>query len=59
MNGLLKVFAGSSHPQLAKQVCRFLDVPLGKSHLTRFSNENLMVQINENVRGADVFFIQT
>ena len=59
MNGILKVFAGSSHPELAKKVCRFLDVPLGKSHLTRFSNENLMVQINENVRGADVFFIQT
>ena len=59
MNGILKVFAGSSHPDLARRVCRFLDVPLGKSHVVKFSNENLMVQIDENVRGADVFVIQT
>ncbi len=59
MNGVLKVFAGSSHPELAKSICDFLDTPVGKSEIVRFSNENMMVKINENVRGADVFVIQT
>ena len=59
MNHSLKVFAGRSHPDLAQEICRHLAIPLGKSHVTRFSNENLMVQIDENVRGADVFVIQT
>lgn len=59
MNGVLKVFAGSSHPELASSICNFLDTPVGMSEIIRFSNENLMVKINENVRGADVFVIQT
>ena len=59
MNGALKVFAGRSHPELADEICRYLDIPLGKSYVNRFSNENLMVHIEENVRGADVFVIQT
>ncbi|TNF23786.1 MAG: ribose-phosphate pyrophosphokinase [Deltaproteobacteria bacterium] len=59
MNGSLKIFSGRSHPHLAQKIARILDIPVGKSHVTRFSNENLMVQIDENVRGADVFVIQT
>ena len=59
MNGVLKVFAGSSHPELARSICNFLDTNVGQSELVRFSNENMMVKINENVRGADVFVIQT
>jgi len=59
MNGSLKVFAGRSHPELATEICRHLAIPLGNSHVVRFSNENLMVQIDENVRGADVYVIQT
>lgn len=59
MNGALKIFSGSSHPRLAKAICRYLDAELGKSELIKFSNENLMVRINENVRGADVFVIHT
>jgi ribose-phosphate pyrophosphokinase len=59
MNGSLKVFAGRSHPDLAQEICRHLAIPLGRSHVVRFSNENLMVQIDENVRGDDVFVIQT
>jgi ribose-phosphate pyrophosphokinase len=55
----MKIFAGRSHPGLAEEICRFLDVPLGKKEVIQFSNENLMVKINENVRGADVFVIQT
>ncbi len=59
MNGPLKIFSGSSHPLLAAQMCHILDVPVGRSEVIRFSNENLMVKINENVRGCDVFVVQT
>jgi len=59
MNGSLKIFSGRSHRTLAQKISRILDAPLGKSHVTKFSNENLMVQIDENVRGADVFVVQT
>jgi ribose-phosphate pyrophosphokinase len=59
MNGVLKVFAGSSHPVLAHSICDYLDTNVGETELIRFSNENMMVKINENVRGADVFVIQT
>ncbi|MFO0751116.1 MAG: ribose-phosphate pyrophosphokinase [Myxococcota bacterium] len=58
-NGSLKIFSGRSHPDLAQEICRHLALPLGRSHVVRFSNENLMVQIDENVRGADVFVVQT
>ena len=59
MNGQMKIFSGRSHPELARRICRLLDVRLGESEVIRFSNENLMVKINENVRGADVFVLQT
>ncbi|PIZ93285.1 MAG: ribose-phosphate pyrophosphokinase [Candidatus Magasanikbacteria bacterium CG_4_10_14_0_2_um_filter_41_10] len=55
----LKIFSGRSHPDLAEEICRIRDTPVGKSVVVRFSNENLMVQIKENVRGADVFVVQT
>ncbi|MEK7644318.1 MAG: ribose-phosphate pyrophosphokinase [Patescibacteria group bacterium] len=59
MQGKLKVFAGQSHPQLAKAICYHLDVPLGGSRFMKFSNDNILVQIEENVRECDVFVIQT
>src|SRR2546423_11567787 len=55
----LKVFSGASHPELAREICRELDIPLGRGHTTRFSNENLKVKIDENVREQDVFLVQT
>ena len=58
MYGKMKVFSGSAHPELAKAICGHLGLPLGRSHIARFSNENMMVQIDENVREADVFVIQ-
>jgi ribose-phosphate pyrophosphokinase len=57
--GNLKVFAGASHSALAREVCTELGIPLGQSHTTRFSNENLKVKIDENVREQDVFVVQT
>ncbi len=55
----LKIFSGRSHPALSRRICRFLDVPLGAAEVVRFSNENLMVRIEENVRECDVFVVQT
>jgi ribose-phosphate pyrophosphokinase len=55
----LKVFAGASHPELAAEICHHLQIPLGRSHTTRFSNENLKIKIQENVREQDVFVVQS
>jgi ribose-phosphate pyrophosphokinase len=55
----LKVFAGASHPELAAEICQHLELPLGRAHTTRFSNENLKIKIEENVREQDVFVVQT
>jgi ribose-phosphate pyrophosphokinase len=57
-NWKLKVFTGNANPALAQEVCDELGVPLGRANITRFSNENIFVQIQENVREADVFVIQ-
>lgn len=58
MYGNLKVFSGSHHLELTKDICKYLSIPVGQRDLIRFSNENLMIQIKENVRGHDVFVIQ-
>jgi len=55
----LKIFSGSSHPELARAICDYNEIPLGASEIIKFSNENLLVRILENVRGSDVFVIQT
>lgn len=57
--GKLKVFAGSSHPEFAQAICNHLEIDLGRSRTLTFSNENMMVQIEENVRECDVFVVQT
>lgn len=59
VRGDLKVFSGSSHPELAAEICSYLKRPLGKASIFKFSNDNTFVSINENVRDADVFIIQT
>jgi len=58
MIGEIKVFSGTAHPELTRNVCQHLGVGVGRSTVVRFSNENLLVQIDENVREADVFVIQ-
>ena len=58
MDGL-KVFAGSSHPALTQEICNCLGIAPGAATTTRFSNENLKVKIEENVREQDVFVVQT
>ena len=54
----LRVFTGSAHPSLGESICRFLGVPVGRAHLARFSDGEVWFQIQDNVRGADVFVIQ-
>jgi ribose-phosphate pyrophosphokinase len=58
-NDGLKVFAGSSHPALAQAIAAHAGVRLGRLRATRFSNENIKIKVEENVRGSDVFVIQT
>jgi ribose-phosphate pyrophosphokinase len=53
------VFSGSSHPELAEEICRYLGVPLRPSTTRRFSNDNLEVQLGESVREHDVYIVQT
>ncbi len=53
-----KVFCGSANPALAQEICRCLNIPLGRSDVTRFSDGEVRVQVMENVRGADVFVVQ-
>lgn len=59
MRGDLKIFAGNSNPSLVKEICDYLGVEMGKITLTKFSNDNIKVKIDENVREDDVFVIQT
>lgn len=53
-----KVFSGNANLELAEEVCEHMQIMLGKSHLTRFSDGESYFQILENVRGLDVFIIQ-
>jgi len=58
MSRELSVFAGSAHPELGAAIARFLGGPLGRAHLSRFSDGEIWFQIQDNVRGADVFVVQ-
>jgi ribose-phosphate pyrophosphokinase len=58
MKSELKVFSGNGNPTLAKSICEYLRLPLGKWRLTRFADGEVYCQILENVRGTDVFVIQ-
>ncbi len=58
MNGHIKVFSGNANPELAKKICKFLKVPLGDALVTTFSEGEIRVKINEDVRGRDVFVVQ-
>ena len=56
--GDLKIFSGSAHPQLTKDIADFLGIPLGQARLRRFPDSEVSFQIDENIRGADVFIVQ-
>lgn len=54
----IKLFTGNAHKDLAKEIAGYLDMPVGDATVMKFSDGEIMVQINENVRGSDVFVIQ-
>jgi ribose-phosphate pyrophosphokinase len=55
----LMVFTGNANPALAEGVVKNLGIPLGKAVVSKFSDGEVMVEINENVRGKDVFVLQS
>ncbi len=59
MKDQLKVFSGDSNPALAEEICDCLGIALSPLTISRFSNDNLLVKIRENVRERDVFVIQS
>ena len=54
----LAIFSGNAHPDLAKSICKYLKTKLSEALVERFSEGEIRVKINENVRGKDVFVIQ-
>jgi ribose-phosphate pyrophosphokinase len=56
--GELKVFSGSAHPELTREIAEFLGVKPGQSRLKRFPDSEVSFQIDENIRGTDVFVVQ-
>ena len=54
----LKVFTGSAHPELAREIATHLGIPLGQARLGRFADTEVSFQIDENIRGTDVFVVQ-
>jgi len=55
----LKLFSGNANIELAREICAFLSVPMGAAEVKRFSDGEINVDIGENVRGADVFIVQS
>jgi ribose-phosphate pyrophosphokinase len=58
-NGSIKLVAGNSNPVLAQQIADWLHLPLTKAVVRRFADMEIFVEIQENVRGSDVFIIQS
>jgi ribose-phosphate pyrophosphokinase len=58
-NGKVLVFSGRANPELAQDICDYMKVPLGRTVIKDFSDKEIYVKIEENVRGGDVFVIQS
>ena len=56
---VLKIFAGNSNKGLAEEICRYLNISLGEADVSRFSDGEIKIKIEESVRGEDVFIIQS
>ncbi|MCX5862714.1 MAG: ribose-phosphate pyrophosphokinase [Desulfomonile sp.] len=55
----LKIFTGNSNPHLAKEITRYMGIPLGAAFVGSFSDGEIQVEFKENVRGMDVFVLQS
>jgi ribose-phosphate pyrophosphokinase len=58
-NGALKLVAGNSNPALAQAIAEYINIPLTKALVRRFADMEIFVEIQENVRGTDVFVLQS
>ncbi|HEY8335150.1 MAG TPA: ribose-phosphate pyrophosphokinase [Tardiphaga sp.] len=58
-NGSIKLVAGNSNPALALEIANWLELPLTKASVRRFADMEIFIEIQENVRGSDVFIIQS
>src|SRR4026209_1136660 len=56
--GGIKIFSGNANPKLVEEICRHLTCDMGKAYPERFSDGEFNFQIDENVRGGDVFIVQ-
>jgi ribose-phosphate pyrophosphokinase len=59
LNNNIRIFTGNANPELARKICDHLSLPLGQALVTAFSDGEIRVEIGENVRGRDVFLIQS
>ncbi len=59
MENKIRIFCGNSNPGLASKICAALGLPLGTAKVKNFSDGEIMVEIGENVRGRDVFIVQS
>lgn len=59
ISGKLRLFSGSSNQPMAQEICDYLKIPIGKAEVQRFSDGEIFVEIDENVRGTDVFVLQS
>jgi ribose-phosphate pyrophosphokinase len=55
----IRIFSGNSHPKLAADIAAYLELPLEKTRISRFSNDNLYIQLGASVRSRIVFIVQT
>ena len=55
----VRFFSGRSHPKLAEDIASFLDVPLSPTYVSKFSNDNLYIQLGSSVRGRNVYIVQS
>ena len=55
----LKIFSGNSNKPLAEEICKYLEIPLGDAIVTSFPDNESFVRFNENIRGMDVFLVQS
>jgi ribose-phosphate pyrophosphokinase len=58
MPNRMKIFTGNANRSMAEDICRYLQVPLSKAEVKKFSDGEISVEIGENVRGTDVFVLQ-
>jgi ribose-phosphate pyrophosphokinase len=59
LNENIKIFGGSSNPQLTEKICRYLDVPVGGAKIERFPDGEKMIKCEDDVRGKDCFIVQS